>query len=374
MPSQIPQIRHPAPSPVRVITPVNTLDHPLKSADLLSPPVPGQPRKKRQSRVPAPTPLDLPTRADVQAMNAIATAESSGLRGGWVMHTDTSASSAHRRSQAGSSISSGSSRGALGHGTGYRHSLDAEMVDIDLEGGKSAEFGSPRMSMEDLAQQHREERMAMAPVEHRRSSPVISPHQSRPTSPSPLSIETRIPYDYDSTPRATPREENLSIAPPPSGFAATSPIRPPPRLGSTSDRGMRATTPDGEGKDKEVVRGNYRLELENHRPRNERESSIISNDSQDGLLVGNGSGTSSRANSPPPHFISPASSPAPVSPPIAAVPNVMSPTIASTDSGDSIGGTRPTQSRHKATGSIVAQRRKALEDAMGGLDVKGGKR
>jgi len=133
---------------------------------------------------------------------------------------------------------------------------------------------------------------------------------------------------------------------------------------------MRATTPDGEGKDKEVVRGSYRLELENHRPRGERESSIISNDSQDGLL--NGSGTSSRANSPPPHFISPASSPVPVSPTATAVPDAMSPTIVSAESGDSIGGLR--QTRHKPTGSIVAQRRKALEDAMGGLDVKGGKR
>lgn len=286
------------------------------------------------------------------------------------MHTDTSASSAHRRSQAGSSISSGISRTNSGHGSGYRHSLDAEMVDIDLEGGKSAEFGSPRMSLEDHARQQMDERLALSPVEHRRSSPVISPHHSRPTSPSPLSIETRLPFDFDSTPRATPREENLTIQPPPSGFGAISAIRPPPRLGSTSDRGMRATTPDGEGKDKEVVRGSYRLELENHRPRGERESSIISNDSQDGLL--NGSGTSSRANSPPPHFISPASSPVPVSPTATAVPDAMSPTIVSAESGDSIGGLR--QTRHKPTGSIVAQRRKALEDAMGGLDVKGGKR
>jgi len=316
----------------------------------------------------------------MQAMNAIAVAETSGLRGGWIMHTDTSSSSAARRSQAGSSSMSASSS-RMGHSPAY--SLD-EMVDIDLEGGKSAEFGSPTMSHEELAAQYREERLSLSGLEHRRSSPVISPHHSRPTSPSPLHIETTMPYDYDSTPRATPREGNLTVTPSPTSFAATSPIRPPPRLGSHSDRGMRATTPDGEGKDKEVVRGNDRIdyERERHRPRGERESSVTSSvGSQDGLLTT--SGLSSRTNSPPPHFISPASSPAPISPTQTAVPDLMSPTptLSSTTSGESIGkplphpqppqGKTPTSTRHKATGSIVAQRKQALEAAMGGLDVNG---
>jgi hypothetical protein len=324
----------------------------------------------------------------MQAMNAIATAETSGLRGGWIMHTDTSSSSAARRSQAGSSSMSASSS-RMGHGTGYRQSVDAEMVEIDLEGGKSTEFGSPTMSHEDLAAQYREERLSLSGLEHRRMSPVISPHHSRPTSPSPLHIETTMPYDYDSTPRATPRDANLTVTPSPTSFAATSPIRPPPRLGSHSDRGMRATTPDGEGKDKEVVRGSDRIdyERERHRPRGERESSVTSVGSHEGLL--NGSGASSRANSPPPHFISPASSPAPVSPAQTAVPDLMSPTptMSSTTSGESIGkplphpqapqaqaqgqGKTPAVSRHKATGSTVAQRKQALEAAMGGLDVNG---
>jgi len=296
------------------------------------------------------------------------------------MHTDTSSSSAARRSQAGSSSMSASSS-RTGHG--YRQSVDAEMVEIDLEGGKADAFGSPTMSHEDLAAQYREERLSLSGLEHRRSSPVISPHHSRPTSPSPLSIETTMPYDYDSTPRATPREGNLTITPSPTSFAATSPIRPPPRLGSHSDRGMRATTPDGEGKDKEVVRGSDRIdyERERRRPRGERESSVTSSvGSQDGLL--NGSGASSRANSPPPHFISPASSPAPISPTQTAVPDLMSPTptMSSTASGESMGkplphpqppSKTPTASRHKATGSIVAQRKQALEAAMGGLDVNG---
>lgn len=260
------------------------------------------------------------------------------------------------------------------------------MVDIDLEGGKGDSFGSPRMSSEDLVAQQREERLSLAGLEHRRMSPVTSPHASRPTSPSPLSIET-VPYshghDHDVTPRATPREEHINMSVPQSSFATTSPIRPPPRLGSHSDRGMRATTPDGEGKDKELIRGSYRQELEqrererDHRPRGERESSVTSVDSQEGLL--GGSAASSRANSPPP-FISPASSPSP-SPvnqtPVPVLAEVVSPTVASfpsTISGDSARTPLTgNASRHKPTGSIVAQRRKALEDAMGGLDIKGGK-
>lgn len=276
-------------------------------------------------------------------------------------------------------MSAGSSRTG---NPNYRHSLDAEMVDIDLEGGKADSFGSTRMSGEEQAAQYRDERLAISPVEHRRMSPVTSPHQSRPNSPSPLSIEST-PFDYDTTPRATPREEAMTIPVLPTSF---NPIRPPPRLGSTSDRGMRATTPDGEGKDKEVVRGSYRRDLEHRereRPRGERESSIISVDSQEGLL--GESGASSRNNSPPP-FISPATSPAPmmtsshagsagaagplseaVSPTVAAFPSTIT-------SSDSIRAPVPgNQTKHKPTGSIVAQRRKALEDAMGGLDVKGGK-
>jgi hypothetical protein len=125
-----------------------------------------------------------------------------------------------------------------------------------------------------------------------------------------------------------------------------------------------------------VVRGSDRIdyERERYRPRNERESSVASVDSQDGLL--NGSGTNSRTSSPPP-FISPATSPVP---PVQAVPDLMAststPTMSSTTSGESIGNTlahpQPkTASRHKPTGSIVAQRKKALEEAMGGLDVNG---
>ena len=95
--------------PVRVITPVAS--HPLEPVSgrdlgLLTPPD----RQRRKPRPPpAPTQLDLPTRADVQAMSAIAQAEASGLRGGWVMNVD-----AGRREKRN----------------------EAEMVDIDLEAGQ----------------------------------------------------------------------------------------------------------------------------------------------------------------------------------------------------------------------------------------------
>ena len=79
---------------------------------LLTPPE----RLRRKARPPpAPTQLDLPTRADVQAMSAIAQAEASGLRGGWVMNID-----AGRREKRN----------------------EAEMVDIDLEAGHAQPNGT----------------------------------------------------------------------------------------------------------------------------------------------------------------------------------------------------------------------------------------
>nr|ODO04345.1 glucan synthesis regulatory protein [Cryptococcus depauperatus CBS 7855] len=143
--SSIPKVRHPVPSPVRIITPVaDTMDHPLKEgppsavrsdpgpdsvSGYLSPP--SSSRRRRKPPPPAPNPIDLPTRADIQAMSAIAVAETSGLRGGWVMNVDSNPSS--RLSKL--SIAT----------TTARRSVD-EMVDIDLEAGKQERIGSPRMS------------------------------------------------------------------------------------------------------------------------------------------------------------------------------------------------------------------------------------
>ncbi len=161
----VPRIRHSHPT-VRVITPINTSEHPLASgSDYLSPPNRHRPRPA----VPTPLTLDLPTRADVLAMDAIARAEQSGLRGGWVMNLEAG-------------------------GRAYRKSTDSEMVDIDLEGGKGEVFGSPRVSGQNMVEKH-----------------------------SPRLISTRSPSPAEMTPRATSREEATPV--PPSVLAATKALR-----------------------------------------------------------------------------------------------------------------------------------------------------
>ncbi|WWC97382.1 hypothetical protein V866_004261 [Kwoniella sp. B9012] len=260
----IPKIRHPAPSPVRVITPAT--DHPLKAptsaSGYLSPPSRSPPRSRRKEPLPVPSPIDLPTRADVQAMAAIAQAEKSGLRGGWVMNLDVSAGNASRRAS--------------------RVSADeAEMVNIDLEGGRAEKFGSPRMSDAEMERQREEEKLAMAGLEHRRSPVLMQPSRT----PSPLSRESS--FDETSsitgseqTPRATsrgPGSEGL-ISVPPSVIAATQSIRPPPRAANNSELNIRTFINEDE-RDRPVIRGS------NSRPgRKERESSVVSMTSQDELL------------------------------------------------------------------------------------------
>ncbi|OCF59973.1 hypothetical protein L486_02646 [Kwoniella mangroviensis CBS 10435] len=260
----IPKIRHPAPSPVRVITPAT--DHPLKASTsasgYLSPPSRSPPRSRRKEPLPVPSPIDLPTRADVQAMAAIAQAEKSGLRGGWVMNLDVSAGNASRRA---SRVSAG----------------DAEMVNIDLEGGRAEKFGSPRMSDAEMERQREEEKLALAGLEHRRSPVLIQPSRT----PSPLSREssfdeTPSTTGSEQTPRATsrgPGSEGL-ISVPPSVIAATQSIRPPPRAANNSELNIRTFVNEDE-RDRPVIRGS------NSRPgRKERESSVVSMTSQDELL------------------------------------------------------------------------------------------
>ncbi|WWD22298.1 hypothetical protein CI109_106789 [Kwoniella shandongensis] len=262
----IPKIRHPTPSPIRVITPVTTtMDHPLKASSstsgYLSPPSRSPPRIRKRELAPAPSPIDLPTRADVQAMAAIQQAEQSGLRGGWVMNLDTSAGSANRRT--------------------YRNSSEAEMVDIDLEGGKAERFGSPKMNEFDMDKQREEERLAMAGLEHRRSPVLLS------RTPSPLSREASFDEtssQTDQTPRAAIRTPEGSISVPPSIIAATSAIRRPPVAIKSPDPTIRSFAPEEE-KEISVVRGDAGLGGPRRAPsRAERESSVVSTDSQDGLL------------------------------------------------------------------------------------------
>ncbi|WWC57898.1 uncharacterized protein I303_100433 [Kwoniella dejecticola CBS 10117] len=288
----IPKIRHPAPSPVRVITPVAaTADHPLKattdSSGYLSPPSRSPPRSRRREPPPIASPIDLPTRADVQAMAAIAQAEKSGLRGGWVMNLDVSAGNAARRASRMSPNLSGGP--------------ETDMVDIDLEGGRAERFGSPRMTDAEMERQREEEKLALAGVEHRRSPQLIQPSRT----PSPLSRESSFDEPSPSpigsgsasekTPRALSRGDSEGlISIPPSVIAATQSIRPPPRAANNSELNIRTFTREDEQRDAPLYRGNT------VRPgRKERESSVVSMTSQDELLD-----RASLTRSPSPSFTS----------------------------------------------------------------------
>ncbi|KAK4689095.1 hypothetical protein P7C73_g1021, partial [Tremellales sp. Uapishka_1] len=252
-PSVIPKIHHPTPSAVRIITPLaTTSDHPLKPRDtgLLSPPSHSPPRQSRRRlsnpHIPIPATLDLPTRADVQASQAVAQAEQSGLRGGWVMSLDASLGAAARRTP--------------------RHSGEEEMVDIDLEGGKLEKFGSPRMSLEDRERQREEEKLAVSPVEHRRGS--ASPILLQTRIPSPLSREAS--FEGQSVAEKTPTgthasfEANMNTPVPSSVLAAASASR------------KKAEAEDVDRHGRSLGGGNG--------GRTMRESSVVSMDSNDGLL------------------------------------------------------------------------------------------
>lgn len=114
---------------------------------LLLPPSASPPRrqdkgKRRAVPGPAPLALDLPTRADVQAAQAVALAEQTGLRGGWVMSMEAARSGLSARVPRRSAEKS---RMAEEEGEA------AEMEEIDLEGGQRRAFGkSPRGSSEQV--------------------------------------------------------------------------------------------------------------------------------------------------------------------------------------------------------------------------------
>ncbi|KAL7418962.1 Cell wall assembly regulator [Cryptotrichosporon argae] len=290
----LPRIQPPSPvAPVRILTAVS--DHPLADADVgdpclprlrgpdsgfLSPPTgrspPRNSRRTSQPLVPVPAPasLDLPTRADVQAAQAVAQAEASGLRGGWVMNLDTSAGAASRRIPRGGASD-----------------MDAEMVDIDLEGGRGERFGSPRMSDADAERQAVEERLALAGLEHRRRSPVHMGITIPSRTPSPLSTDRSAPStpgygsDAEQTPRAASREPFVPAVP----GVPTPTIQRPPRVASWSDR---ARTPDGE-REASVIRGPVDGGAgigPGPARRMQRQGSVMSADSREGLLEWTGGG------------------------------------------------------------------------------------
>lgn len=208
-------------------------------------------------------------------MAAIHHAESSGLRGGWVMNLDTT--------------------GNARRGAGGRQQED-EMEDIDLEGGRTEKFGNVPYTDREMARQRDEEKLAMAGLEHRRASPGLeqqrraSPsllHSNGGTrSPSPLSRPTSPGMGYDEpTPRASARDDIIS--PHPSVLAATNRLRRPPPIASPVDPIMRSWSNDDE---------RDRRSSMPRSPRTERESSVTSDV---GLLDHGLSMSHSRAGSPP---------------------------------------------------------------------------
>lgn len=250
----------------------STDDHPLKpESEFLSPSTAAQARRHRRPPPPKPVVLDLPTRADVQAAQAVALAEQSGLRGGWVMSLDTSAGAAQRR--------------ARGHGVSP--SLDAEMVDIDLEAGRGDIFGAPSLTAAELAKQREEDRLALAGIEQRRGSGSRSPsllNTAAQRAPSPLS-------------RSNP------TSPPPGIATFTNPDAglPSPLIRSPMSNSIRvpptarSPSPAVPEPEREVVRGGSRR---GSTVAIERENSM---DSRAGLLErtssGSGANTPSNGNS-----------------------------------------------------------------------------
>lgn len=261
--------------------------HPLKQ-DFLSPPARtssgGASRQQARRRPPPPAPsqIDLPTRADVQASQAVAEAEATGLRGGWVMNLDTSAGAVGRRLRTHN----------------ISPSLDAEMVDIDLEGGRGDAFGTPPMIAEDIERQKEEDRLSLAGIEHRRGSrsPVLL-NISR--TPSPLSRNDsfeRSGSPANATERNTPTPRDNGARRSPAGSPPRRPslplestIRPPPPLAEYGTA-LRSHSPTSE-----VIRGaadrrrsstvtSTATSVNAGDKERENSLSVMSSDSHDGLL------------------------------------------------------------------------------------------
>lgn len=237
--------------PVRIITPIaSASDHPLQGrpssssamsdrdlgSGYLSPPDARRPK----APPPVPTSLDLPTRVDIQAVSAIAQAEASGLRGGWVMNMDPGINARRMRNP------------------------EHDMVDIDLENGRGEKFDSPRPSNEQMQRLREVEKMSLANMD---------PRYSRSPSPLLRSSSLEIPGQPSSiTPIRTGSHQ---------GFSAQGLRRPPP-IASPVESARRFGATDDE-RDAPVYRASGSRGLN----RTERESSVfseMSETSQDGLL------------------------------------------------------------------------------------------
>ena len=173
---------------------------------------------------------------------------------------------------------------------------DEGMVDIDLEGGKSEKFGSPRMSDSEMRRQREEEKLAIAGLEQRRpATPLIGSRASSPLSRgSSVEITPTSRHFPDQTPRASGRDE-VGIVPQ-SVVAATTALRRPPPIANHGNPVRTRTS------DEERDRGFHRVTLTgtggSERPRAERESSVVSIGSEQGLLDGKSGRNSPALGSP----------------------------------------------------------------------------
>lgn len=201
------------------------------SADGLLSPHPQSPPARRPVKrspvpAPAPLPLDLPTRADVQAAEAVASAESRGLRGGWVMsmealpgqHQQQSSAASSRRSTVSTLaddiglISMSRDKGKKPMRGGDEELVNGgsravvEMENIDLERGRNERFGSqPGPSRSSV------ERTSMdgphIGMDSRRTSQIGFPGGLQIRTPSPLSMVRA----NDATPRPTVSARNSAF-------------------------------------------------------------------------------------------------------------------------------------------------------------------
>ncbi|CAK9784081.1 hypothetical protein CC85DRAFT_298937 [Cutaneotrichosporon oleaginosum] len=328
--SAIPRILHPKGTPTRSTMTSHPLESPTSgttspstsstaATDFLVPPshrASSSRQQQRRSRPPPPAAvLDLPTRADVQAAQAVANAEARGMRGGWVMNLDATSNVANRRRTHNISPS-----------------LDAEMVDIDLEGGRMEAFGTPPMSAVEEEKQQLEDKLSMAPIEQRRDtrSPSLL-GMSR--TPSPLAQQTSPPpAQQTSRPGSTasPPQPNRQgsgsqrwsssssseahrslvspIATPP--LRAPSPSALPPNLAAVAEAairrpepvvGYRSVSPVPEDwHEREVIRGANDRRRSSVTPTGvmtpSRGDSMMSADSEGALLEKDERGTASPPN------------------------------------------------------------------------------
>ena len=197
---------------------------------LLSPPSasPAGGSSSRRQRVSLPPPaaaLDLPTRADVQAAQAVAMAEEQGLRGGWVMSMEASAAQKPTNERRRSNLAA---IPGLGPRRASQNSTEEDngMVDIDLEGGRKESFGSPKAYPADESPTKDTFQRAVSPLAsgstvsntHSRESSTATTTTTAPLRTPDLRIQTE---ETTPKPRASapdffspqPFEEDVLVTP-----------------------------------------------------------------------------------------------------------------------------------------------------------------